>query len=550
MEAVGGGASALAFIGIALKSTEAIYKTISGIKDAPDKVERLLSAVDDLRSILKQLSGLFAPPFAAQTFNDFDAAIQKCNEYLASLAKKLSLLHKIDGDGKWKSTWKRINAVLKKEDIQEMWTTVHHHVTVLGVYVGVLQSSSVARQTQSIFALEQAFQTNTNHVSSNTQTLEAQASLISSLDGRLRLLESHSSAAQQTAEQALGVLGQKIDAMPSLSENQFEVIKSMLDQLSIQQMERTVVEQCRASSQSSSTAPGSYQDSDSNAHSSSSASSTSGSTMAAHSFDILSSITRLCGLVDAKEKTVGSAEAVGIIEDLEVLLNTIQDAPASVAGEKRNMDDETAIARSDIKRAKGMLNSTYHVKVNNEKRILRARDPTKSVDKRTSKAVTTNDGTLLLRTRTRFENDASMDERILESLRPKLWREVLESTGHDPSQHKVLVDAFPGLRADANTSTTYLDEPMESSSKNIPDYVYTDSGDGLCFDEYSSDDAETEDSASGSSEASLDPDPSSSAEARTSEPSSPTAAARVQAPAGTFWDVIDYAVEEEGNPWA
>ncbi|KAL0256667.1 hypothetical protein SLS55_009063 [Diplodia seriata] len=413
MEAVGGGASALAFIGIALKSTEAIYKTISGIKDAPDKVERLLSAVDDLRSILKQLSGLFAPPVAAQAFNDFDAAIQKCNEDLASLAKKLSLLHKIAGDGKWKSTWKRIKAVLKKEDIQEMWTTVHHHVTVLGVYVGVLQSFSMTRQTQSIFALEQAFQTNTNHVRSNTQTLEAQASLISSFDGRFRLLESHSSAAQQTAEQALGVLGQKIDAMPSLSENQFEVIKSMLNQLSIQQIERTVVEQCSTSSQSSSATPGSYQDSDSNTHSSSSASSTSSSSMAAHSFDILSSITRLCGLVNAKEKTVGSSEAVEIIEDLEVLLNTIQDAPASVAGEKRKRDDETAVEKSDIKRAKGILTSAYHVKVNNEKRILRARDPTRSVDKRTSKAVTTEDGTLLLRTRTRSENDASMDEKIL-----------------------------------------------------------------------------------------------------------------------------------------
>ncbi|KAL1629984.1 hypothetical protein SLS54_000843 [Diplodia seriata] len=538
MEAVSGGASALAFIGIALKSTEAIYKTISGIKDAPDKVERLLSAVEDLRSILKQLSGLFAPPVTAQTFNDFDAAIQKCNEDLASLAKKLSLLHKIAGDGKWKSTWKRIRAVLKKEDIQEMWTTVHHHVTVLGVYVGVLQSFSVTRQTQSIVALEQAFQTNTSNVSSNTQTLEAQASLISSLDGRFRLLESHSSAAQQTAEQALGVLGQKIDAMPLLSENQFEVIKSMLDQLSIRQMERTVVEQCGTSSQSSSTAPGSYQDSDSNTHSTSSASSTSSSTMAAHSFDILSSITRLCGLVDAKEKTVGSSEAVGIIEDLEVLLNTVQDAPASVAGEKRKRDDETAIARTDIKRAKGMLNSTYHVKVNNEKLI----DNGAAVD-----AVDADNETAVEQScSVNFYPSGHSDR----SLCPKLWREVLESTGHDPSQQKVLVDAFPDLRRKVDTSTTYLDEPVEGNSNNIPDYVYTDSGDDLCFDEYSSDDAETEDSASGSSEASLDPDPSSSAEARTSEPPSPTPAARVQAPAGTFWDVIDYAAEEEGNPWA
>lgn len=139
MEAISGGASVLAFIGIALKSTESVYKTISGIQDAPEKVQRLSSATEDLQSILRQLSSLFEPPNAAQSFDAFESAIKKCESDLAFLSKKLSTLQNTAGDRKWKTAWKRIKAMLEKEDVQEMWTTVHHHVTVLGVYLGLLQ---------------------------------------------------------------------------------------------------------------------------------------------------------------------------------------------------------------------------------------------------------------------------------------------------------------------------------------------------------------------------------------------------------------------------
>lgn len=135
MEAISGGASVLAFIGIALKSTETVYKTISGIRDAPEKVQRLSPAVADLQSILRQLSGFFEPPNAAQSFDEFESTIRKCEIDLTFLSKKLSSLQKTASDRKLRAAWKRIRAILEKEDMQEMWTTVHHHVTVLGVYL-------------------------------------------------------------------------------------------------------------------------------------------------------------------------------------------------------------------------------------------------------------------------------------------------------------------------------------------------------------------------------------------------------------------------------
>lgn len=139
-------------------------------------------------------------------------------------------------------------------------------------------------------------------------------------------------------------------------------------------------------------------------------------------------------------------------------------------------------------------------------------------------------------------------------LRPRIWREILEATGYDPAQFQVLVDAFPDLqrKVEIQTYHTEEDELAASGSASPCDPATLGSGNEFLSDEYDRDSTDTEDNASGqSSEASVDHDPSSpAAQARTSEPPSPSPSARVRAPAGTFWDVIDYAVEQqEGNPW-
>lgn len=163
------------------------------------------------------------------------------------------------------------------------------------------------------------------------------------------------------------MLGQKIDAMPSLSQNQFDIIKGMLEQLSIQQERK--IDGKQSNSQPSSTVSEVDEYSVCDINSSYTASSTSSLNLGTSSPSILPSITRLCRLVDHKEKTVGSSQAAEIIEDLETLLKTVQDEPPTIAGEKRKRDDEAEIAKSDIKRVKGLLTSAYHIKVNNESKF-------------------------------------------------------------------------------------------------------------------------------------------------------------------------------------
>lgn len=56
MEAIGSGASLLAFITLALQSPKHVYKTVSSIRDGPKEVQNLASALADLQNALQQLS--------------------------------------------------------------------------------------------------------------------------------------------------------------------------------------------------------------------------------------------------------------------------------------------------------------------------------------------------------------------------------------------------------------------------------------------------------------------------------------------------------------
>jgi hypothetical protein len=55
MEAVGAGASVLAFVGVALQGTKSLYNAIASYKNATKETAALVSAVGNLQIILTQL---------------------------------------------------------------------------------------------------------------------------------------------------------------------------------------------------------------------------------------------------------------------------------------------------------------------------------------------------------------------------------------------------------------------------------------------------------------------------------------------------------------
>lgn len=225
----------------------------------------------------------------------------------------------------------------------------------------VHRSNATTHQAQSISALEQAVQTQLSHVASNIQTIENNSNAMASLFGQFTHQEEQATMAHSTTEQTLGRIEQKMDAMPSFSQTQFDTIKSMLEQLSLQQAHFVRPEPCspmmRSSAEnidsdsSSNSRPGSHPDSDSDA----STPSMIQSRTRAQTPSVLQSIRRLSNLVDKQAKTVGSSEAVDIISDLQTLLSAVCMTTPAKSAEKRKRDKDDSVAKSDVKRVGGFL---------------------------------------------------------------------------------------------------------------------------------------------------------------------------------------------------
>ncbi|KAL1616749.1 hypothetical protein SLS56_011274 [Neofusicoccum ribis] len=604
MDVVSAGSSVLAFVGIALKSTEAIYKVISGIRDGPDKVERLKSAVKALRAVLNQLSDLplHKQLASAQLTAELEDAIRRCEDDIRSFSKKLSSLQNSDSDKKWTTAWQRVKTVLKSEDLSEMLAAVTNHVTTLSAFLGVRQSIVALEQTHNISALQQTTQSQFDLVASSAQLLQPNAATLTSFTGQLNSFKDHSNMAQRSTEQALDRLGQRIDAMPSFSQTQFDVIKNMLETLSIQQGHRTQPDSSGTSHQSFT------EDSDSD--SDPSIISLPRPRRSARPPSLLPSIRKLESLVDSKEKTIGSSEANDIIKELQKLLGAVCKGPLARVAEKRKHDDEDPVMKLDVKRIRGFLDTTYKVKVNDEKPNLRVRDPAQSIDKRRSSTVLINEGSIFLRTRTRWsrgtdsrqtpEDNEKMDENILEFaanltftpslpelrmklsmsfyqrmtsdglqydgknriLEPRLWHEVLETHGYDPEDFGVFVVANPHTvcrsenaiyigNKQTDRSSYNGNETSEAGNLDLSDYLEGYGRDNseeahmYSEEDYGASESEKTDSDSESSEPASDLDTELTHEAWTST----RPITKPAPPPGTFWAVIDHAVEQEGNPW-
>lgn len=142
MDAISGGAGVIAFITIALQSTKIIYKAISNIKDGPREIRQIASAVSNLQVVLTQLSNCPAVKSADSETDlvEISRLIKICTEDLSHYERDIRKIQISPDDKKAGKAWKKINTVLRKKDIQEMWKEVNHHVTTLGLQLNIIQS--------------------------------------------------------------------------------------------------------------------------------------------------------------------------------------------------------------------------------------------------------------------------------------------------------------------------------------------------------------------------------------------------------------------------
>ena len=142
MEAVSAGAGVLTFITVALGSTKTIYETVSGVKNAPQEVESLATAVKNLQLVLTQLSNCPAVRLAdADTdLEPILGSIKTCSEDVSRYESELAKVRISPQDKKVGRAWKKLKTVLQEKDFQRMRVQVTHHVSVLGTNLSILQS--------------------------------------------------------------------------------------------------------------------------------------------------------------------------------------------------------------------------------------------------------------------------------------------------------------------------------------------------------------------------------------------------------------------------
>jgi hypothetical protein len=133
MESVGFVASLITLIA----TVDGVYSLIHDIKGGPEEVEKLVSALDQLKSFVKQLREV--PHETENERKRLQEAITQCDAALKrDVMEKLHKLRLAGGDSKAKKSWKYVKCFLQKKDFSNMWHCVHTHIQLLGLGLSIL----------------------------------------------------------------------------------------------------------------------------------------------------------------------------------------------------------------------------------------------------------------------------------------------------------------------------------------------------------------------------------------------------------------------------
>jgi Fungal N-terminal domain of STAND proteins len=141
MEAIGAGASVIAFIGLAVQSTEATVSLVSSYREAQERVQRLTSAIQDLHHTFNTLSTLqdVTGDQEIPAIYDLKTLLKKYVEDVTRFNSKLKKRQRQAGRSKLDGIWRNLKVALKKDDFQELWALLLHHASVLGLQLDLIR---------------------------------------------------------------------------------------------------------------------------------------------------------------------------------------------------------------------------------------------------------------------------------------------------------------------------------------------------------------------------------------------------------------------------
>ncbi|KAJ4326734.1 hypothetical protein N0V84_002854 [Fusarium piperis] len=150
MEAIGTGASTLAFVLLALKSAKVIHESLSAIKDAPRIVRELAQDLQLLQSVLGRLTHCPLSHAPSSTITSFQDMLRACTAELSDIESRLEQFKKKPDSSRSSRVYKGILGYVKKEELEEARSRVRDKTTQANLYLGLLQAQAISDTTSKI----------------------------------------------------------------------------------------------------------------------------------------------------------------------------------------------------------------------------------------------------------------------------------------------------------------------------------------------------------------------------------------------------------------
>ena len=141
MEVLGGVASAIAVVTLALQSTKVLYEVASSISHGSDGIDRLAKATSNLEKLLEFIKRLAERAKNTNSVADgklleeLTPLVDECANALREVTPKIMQLQKDSKDRRWKKVKKHARVYLDTKGVAEIWNTVNHYVEFLGSYL-------------------------------------------------------------------------------------------------------------------------------------------------------------------------------------------------------------------------------------------------------------------------------------------------------------------------------------------------------------------------------------------------------------------------------
>ncbi|KAH6886950.1 hypothetical protein B0T10DRAFT_490532 [Thelonectria olida] len=144
MEAIGAGASTLAFVLLALKSAKVIHESLSSIKDAPRSLRELTQDIQLLQSVLGRLTHCSLNHAPSSTVVSLQGMLKTCTTELSSIEARLSQFSTKANGSRSSRILRGALAYVKEKDLEDARSRIRDKTTQANLYLGLLQAQAIS----------------------------------------------------------------------------------------------------------------------------------------------------------------------------------------------------------------------------------------------------------------------------------------------------------------------------------------------------------------------------------------------------------------------